>query len=110
MIIYQLHKYSGEWEAFNDQIIGSYFYRVRAEYEKTKAEAQEKELKKKSRKCNNCPYIENPFLTIEELLAKHPNYCSEAKLEECDYGIGCENYYSNWDEVTFEIKEVEVIE
>lgn len=109
MIIYQLHEYRGEWEDATDYIIGSYFNKERAEEEKVKAEVKEKELRERTRKCNNCPYIENPFSTVKEVLAKHPDYCSKAKLEECDYGIGCENYYCDWDEAAFEIKEVEVI-
>ena len=50
MKIYQLHEYSGVWEDFHDYIRGSYLRKERAEKEKVKAEAEEKELAKKSKK------------------------------------------------------------
>lgn len=106
MKIYQLHEYSGEWEDYRDRIIGSYLRKERAEEEKAKAEAKEKELVEQSNKCDDCPYLYDAYITNEELLS----YCSKAKLEEDDDDINCANYYSHWDEATFEIKEVEVEE
>ena len=113
MKIYQLHEYSGSYEDFCDMIIGSYLRKERAEEEKLKAETKEKELVNRSNKCQNCPLIddfEDGFVDVNVLISENPNYCNEAKLENGDYGIGCENFYTHWDEATFKIIEVEVEE
>lgn len=110
MKIYQLHKYSGEYDFFNDIIIGSYLRKKKAEKEKFKAEEKEKELIRYSKKCANCPFLEYPFTNIEDLLKKHPDYCLKAKLEVGEYGINCENYYINWDNAVYKIVEIEVEE
>ena len=96
MKIYQLHEYSGEWEDFRDYI---------------RAEAKENELANKSQKCNHCPALDAyPFASFDSLFDKYCDYCSEMDLEETDYGLNCNNYYSKWDKSTFKIKEVEVEE
>lgn len=113
MKIYQLHEYSGEWEDYRDRIIGSYLRKERAEEEKAKAEAREKELIEHSEKCSNCPYtedFEDGFVDVNVLISENPNYCNKAKLESGDYGISCENSYYHWNEATFQIEEVEVEE
>lgn len=117
MKIYQIHSYSGEWEDFRDYIIGSYLRKERAEEEMAKLEAKEKELIEHSKKCCHCPFLEASFISSEDLLSKHPDYCSDAKLkkvsydeEDMCYEIDCENYYIKWDDATFKIKEVEVEE
>lgn len=110
MKIYQLHKYSGEWEDFCDRIIGSYLKKERAEEEKAAVELKEKELIKRSERCTNCPFLEDDFSNINDLLSEYPDYCTEAKLVETDYGVECENYYSHWDDSSFKIIEVEVEE
>lgn len=109
MKIYQLHKYNGEYEDFRDYIIGSYLRKERAEEEKLKAEAKEKELIERSNKCKNCPFLES-FLTTDKLLSIYQNYCQETELEESEYGIECNNYVMFWDESIFEIKEIEIEE
>lgn len=106
MKIYQLHEYGGEYEDHYDYIIGSYLRKKRAEEEKTKAEAKEKELREHHKRCNSCPFIE----TQTNLLNSFPNYCSEARLEETECGIDCENFYLKWDESIFKIEIVEVEE
>lgn len=110
MKIYQLHEYGGEWEDSFDYIIGSYLRKERAEEEKVKAEAKENELAERGRKCNRCPFLEHLYANLDDLIAKHSHYCSEVKLKDDEWGITCENYYSHWDESSFEIKEVEVEE
>ncbi len=110
MKIYQLHKYGGEWEDSFDIIIGSYLRKERAEEEKAKVEAEENELIERCRKCNCCPFLEHLYANLDNLMAKYSDYCSEAKLEDGEWGISCENYYSHWDEATFKIEEVEVEE
>lgn len=111
MKIYQLHKYGGEWEDAYDYIVGSYLRKERAEEERVKAETKEKELAFRGKKCNNCPFIEQSFEDLDDLLSEYPNYCNESKLiDEGAWGMDCENYYSHRNESTFKIKEVEVEE
>lgn len=110
MIIYQLHKYSGEFEYYEDHIIGSYLRKERAAEERAKAEANTKEMMRHSKKCQNCPFLEEDFSDIDDLLVEHSGYCPEAKLGEYAFGMTCENYYTIWSEPTFEVKEVEVEE
>lgn len=109
MTIYQLHECGGEYEDYYNRIIGTYLRKERAEEEKAKAEAKEKELVEHSRKCNHCPFLEFD-LSMDELFSLYSEYCSEAELEEDKYGLECENYYSHWDESSFYISEVEVEE
>ena len=109
MKIYQLHECNGEWEDYHDYIIGSYLRKERAEEEKAKAEAKEKELMNNSSKCNKCPFLDCAFID-NKLLEKYSDYCSEASLEEGEYGVDCANYYVRWDKSNFYIKEVEVEE
>ena len=110
MKIYQLHEFGGQWEDSYDHLIGSYLHKERAEEEKIKAEIKEKELRERDKRCKDCPFLEGTFENINDLLSKHPNYCTELKLEETDYGLDCENYHFHWDESSFEIREVEVEE
>lgn len=109
MTIYQLHKYSGEYDDFRDYIIGSYLRKERAEEEKIEAEAKERELIEHSERCENCPFLESS-LAIDKLLSMYQDYCSETELEEDECGIRCDNYIRFWDESTFEIKEIEIEE
>jgi hypothetical protein len=108
--IYQLHEYSGEYEDFTDRIIGSYLREDRAKEEKIKAETKERKLTEHGNRCINCPFLEEDFSNLNDLLQEYPDYCDKVQLSESDYGIDCENYYSKWDNSTFKIKEVEVEE
>lgn len=111
MIIYQLHECRGEWQDSRDNIIGSYLRRERAEEEKIKEEIQEKKLKEQSDRCWYCPFLEEPFDNLDNLMSEYSEYCDKAELEnEEGYGIDCANYYSHWDDAYFYIKEVEVEE
>ena len=111
MKIYQLHEYSGEWEDFQDCIIGSYFSKQRAEEEKAKAEAEEKELMEHSNRCNGCPFLdEYNGCNLDDLMEEYPDYCPDIELNKTMWGVHCENHYCKWDESTFVIKEVEVLE
>ena len=61
MKIYQLHEYRrGAWENLRDWIVGSYLRKERAEEEKVRAEAQEKELIEHSKRCDRCPFFLHP--------------------------------------------------
>ena len=111
MKIYQLHECGGEYEYCYNHIIGSYLKPERAEEEKLKAEAKEKMRMEHSKRCEHCPFIEYPAIdSISDLLAKYPDYCTEAKLTKDGCEIDCENFYIDFDECSFYIKEVEVEE
>lgn len=111
MKIYQLHECGGEWEDYHDYIIGSYLKKERAEEERVKAETKEKELMERSHLCYYCPFLEEDFANLNNLMSEYSDYCNEAKLEDGDFGIECANYYfAHWDEDSFYVKEVEVEE
>lgn len=108
MKIYQIHKYEGEYEDYSDTIVSSYLDYNKALSEKERLEQEELSLREQGKKCANCPYI--GYYHIEDLIGVDPEYCSEASLENTNYGMGCNNYFSHWDDATFKVIEVEVIE
>ena len=112
MRIYQLHEYCGEWEDYRDLIRGSYLRRERAEEEKVKREAEQRELERRSDLCANCLFIGEDASVMEKLLSKYPDYCDKKEfyIDTYDNCIECENYYLHYDKSTFNIKEVEVEE
>lgn len=115
MKIYQLHKCGGEWEDAYDHIIGSYLRKERAEEERIKAEAKEKEDEEHSKKCGDCYFcdalIEEDYIDINDFISKHRDYCSKIELGELEDGVfDCNNYYQKWDYSFFKIEEVEVEE
>ena len=112
MKIYQLHEHSGCYEDYRDIIIGSYLKKKRAQEEKAKAEAREKELREHSDKCRDCPFIwdMDSLDNLNNFLSMYPNYCSEMALEESYDCINCTSFYSKWDDCTYKIVEVEVEE
>ena len=110
MKIYQIHKYEGEYEDYSDTIVSSYLDYNKALLEKERLEKEELILREKGRKCANCPHINGHWSRTKDLTDIHSDYCNEASLEATEYGIECNNYFSHWDDVTFEIVEVDVIE
>ena len=111
MKIYQLHECGGEWEDYHDCIIGSYLRKERAEEEKAIREAKEKELVEHSKKCCRCPFVQEDFDSLDNLLAELSDYCDKAEVGKGFYGeIDCNNYYEHWNENSFYIKEIEVEE
>lgn len=108
MEIYQIHKYEGEYEDYSDTIVSSYLDYNKALSEKERLEQEELMLREQGTKCVNCPYIGD--YRIEDLIDVDPGYCSKASLENTEYGVECNNYESHWDDATFEILEVNVIE
>ena len=110
MKIYQLHERGGEWEDYYDYIRGSFLRKESAIEEKIKAEVRQKEEIKQGHKCYHCPFIDEDFSEMRNLLLSYPNYCTQVKLEDCDGEIMCENYYIKFCESHFDIEEVEVEE
>lgn len=113
MKIYQIHKYEGEYEDYTDTIVSSYFDYNKALSEKERLEQEELSLRKQGRKCVECPFVECPFIDswdIKKIVDKYKDYCEDLLLENTEWGINCNNYKPHWNDATFEILEVEVIE
>lgn len=113
MIIYQIHDISGEWEDYRDYIVGSYLSKEKAEKAVKRLQDKELELQQRSRDCNACEMVD--WMTLEEfseikkdILEKCPHF--KKVIDDRDGDISCRNTYFHWDEHTYEIKEVEVIE
>ena len=112
MKIYQLIEYSLDYGCLCTIVIGSYMKKERCEEELVKAKAKEKELKEQSEKCEKCPFQHLKLSTLNILLKEYHNYCSKLSLHidtENDEG-DCVNHYIHWEDIDFEIKEVEVEE
>lgn len=112
MKIYQIHEYSGEYEDYRDHIVGSYLNKEKAIAKMEEFQRIEAERQTKTKLCSSCPLedievISDCFYVVATRCAE---YCQDAKITEDRYGYDCENYCSYWDEATYEIKEVEVIE
>lgn len=110
MKIYQIHKYTGSYENFRDYIISSYLKYTKAVIEKERLAKEDLDMRERSNKCAECPHISGYCSKTKDLKNIHSDYCNEASLEATEYGIECNNYYSYWDDATFEIVEVDVIE
>lgn len=122
MKIYQLHEYSGEFDSYNDHLVGTYALKLRAELEMEKLI----ERNNQASKCNNCPIIYCPDDC--QLDCDDNERCDKYRIEEatklcdrflpstrtCSFDddsdtLTCENY-SYWYEYEYKVKEVEVIE
>lgn len=110
MKIYQLYVYGGEYEDCFFRIVGSYLRKEKAEEVKLKMEAEEKELKKQEERCAACPFLMGEIHKLEEFRGEWYDFCSEIKLEEFDGSIYCSSPCFNREELTFEIKEIEIEE
>lgn len=108
MKIYQIHKYEGEYEDYSDRIISSYLNYDKAVIEKERLEQEELSLREQGKKCDECPFINS--WSIKEIVDKYPDYCDDVSLENLEYGVECNNYHLHWDDATFKIVEVDVIE
>lgn len=110
MKIYQLHELFGEYEDFEDNIIGTYAKMERAEEERQKAIAREKEDMKHSDKCWHCPVynFENLHRDIETVKGTFGFYCD--KVQNIDESGNCKNYYIKHETSLFQIAEVIVEE
>ena len=87
MKIYQLHECGGEWEDYHDCIIGSYLRKERAEEEKAIREAKEKELVEHSKKCCRCPFVQEDFDSLDNLLAELSDYCEHIFMDAAPFII-----------------------
>lgn len=112
MTIYQIHKYSGEYEDYRDCIVGSYLHKEKAIAKMEEFQCIETERQEKAKRCSRCPIEDADVISdcFGVVVGCCVEYCSDAKITEDRFGYDCENYCFGWDEATYEIKEVEVIE
>lgn len=108
MKIYQIHRYEGEYEDYSDTIVSSYLDYNKALSEKEKLEQKELSLRKQGRKCVECPFIDS--WGTKKIVDKYADYCEDLLLKNTKWGVTCNNYKPHWDDATFEIVEVDVIE
>lgn len=88
--------------------MASYLDYTKAIVEKERLVKEELNLRVQGEKCAECSYISGQ--SIREVADWSLDYCREASLEDTEYGVECNNYFSYWDDATFEIVEVDVIE
>jgi hypothetical protein len=112
MKIYQIHEYSGEYECYRDYIVGSYLNEEKAIAKMEELQRIEVERRVKIDHCSLCPILDSDVIadTFDMIVKRCSMYCRDAKITEDRFGYDCENYCDYWDEATYEIKEVEVIE
>lgn len=119
MKIYQIHEYSGSYEDAQDYIAFSYLDSAKAQTKKDELEAQELIDKM----CDSCPLdycfedcnndCKNCTDNIRIIRAKA--YCNKCDINEYNMKNGekcieCKNHSRHYDDASFVIKEVEVIE
>ena len=112
MIIYQIHECSGEYEYYRDYIVGSYLDKEKAIARMEELQHIEVGRQAQSEYCSACPICDTVTMAedFDTAVKMCSMYCQNAKITEDVYGYDCVNYCSSWDEATYEIKEVEVIE
>lgn len=114
MKIYQIHCYGGEWEDAFDYIKYSYLSKEKAEQKLKELEKNEELSRKRVDKCQTCPWIWDYRKDKSELRNQTQEYCKDFKpcaYDEDDYYENdCENYKSSFDNYSYRIEEVEIIE
>lgn len=114
MKIYQIHKYEDiGFENAEDTIVGSYLNEDRAKEEKIKLEEEIKGKKNKIDKCNNCPYVteRNWQKSLFQIEKENPNFkCENKDLRHMGWGNYCLNDCSGFNDISFKLVEVDVIE
>lgn len=120
MKVYQIHEYGGSWEDSYDYIRFTYLDPLKAQSKKEELEAQELI----DRMCDSCPLnycpddcdgdCKNCNETTRIIRAeKYCNRCDVEKVEckeKDEYYHRCKNKSVHYDDSSFEIKEVDVIE
>ena len=112
MIIYQIHEHSGMYEDFRDTIVGTYLKKDKAEQAMKALIKQDKAQIKLLEKCRKCP-IDDLDLhddTLEVMQSACIKFCKKAEVVEKRYGYDCENRIIIYDDCTYYITEIEVIE
>lgn len=110
MTIYQLHECGGEWEDHFDRIIASYINEEKALEGKRIAEETEIKEREQHKLCSDCPFMDEDLDNLETILGDYKGYCDKAHFSSDSDYIRCTNYFYKWDDISFYIQEVEVIE
>ncbi len=111
--IYQIHEMSGEYEDYQDIIVGSYLYKERAEEVINTLRDEEDRRRARAIKCRECPIQGNNY----DFYSIINEYCEDFK-EERGTAFGeerlfCKNRYDSYfayDNIYYEIQEAEVEE
>jgi len=121
MKIYQIHEYGGSYEDTYNYIRFTYLDKEKAQIKKEELEAQELI----DRKCSSCPLDYCPTNCTEDCcncnevnkLKNTTEYCDRFEIERIEFEdssddnyIKCKNYSSHYDNNTYEIEEIDVIE
>ena len=113
MVIYQIHEHSGAYEDYRDIIVGSYLHKDKAIVKMEELQRIEAKNQIQSIHCKFCPIADDDIdnEAFDVVVQKCSMHCSHAKIRESDiFGYDCENWEGYWDDIDYEIKEVEVEE
>lgn len=104
MKLYLLYETGGQWEDSYNNLIDIFLTPESAEKAKIAAEENELQLRKQSKRCCNCKYLD------KEALPQTAIDCPQVKLYISSSGTWCEEYYTHFDDSSFYIKEIEAKE
>ena len=109
--IYQIHKISGEYEYYQDIIVGSYLRKERAEEVIKTLRDEEDRRRARAIKCRECP-VQDHDCDFRSVINE---YCEDFEEgRETAFGedqLFCKNRYCSYpayDDAYYEIQEVEV--
>lgn len=107
MQVYLLIEYGGQWEDYYEHIVGCYKDLNKAEKKKKKLEKENKESMEQKELCNSCPcYCGADKEDFSKVL------CIKCKMEKDSIfdEYFCENAITSYDEESYRIDALEVIE
>ena len=117
LTIYQIHKMFGEYEDYQDAIVGSYLRKERAEEVIKTLRDEEDKRRARALKCQNCPVYDYDHDYDYGFRSVINEYCEdfdeEYKLNDREEQLFCKNEYysySAYDDVYYEMQKVEVEE
>lgn len=109
--VYSVVEYGGAYGDSYSHVVKTYTSKIKAEAKMNECQQAEAELVERGRRCNGCPFVDEPYARLENLMLNYPNYCPNAQLRsDEDKRIDCENWCSHWDATYFRIEVVEVEE
>lgn len=118
MKIYQIHEYGGQYEDYFDYIVVSYLDKNKAIEKMTELEKEEK-LAAECRQCplhycsDECGYDDCENCNSERLKEFALKVCNRfipVKDSEGEWTCEVDGYNRGWDDLSYRIEEVEVIE
>lgn len=79
-VIYQIHRTSGEFEDFLDELVATYYSKERAREHFSRLVREQSELDALSEKCNHCPINKFIDMNTDKVRRQILDYCDDAKL------------------------------